>query len=563
MKNVIHHIYKVITTCVMLLFFCAPLQAQKKPRLTVVMVVDQFAYSYIRKLSPHLKYGLKFLMNQGIVYENAYFPHANPSTAPGHTGLNTGCTADYHGIIGNFFCSPTGERVACDDDSAKKCAVINPRGGIYDYGKGPAHIMVDGISDQFVLTSQPGAPRVSLSLAIKSRAAICTANKLGKAIWFDTKSGMFTSSKYYYEQLPEWLSSFNQKKGAHTLKNVRWPLFYPRKSEAYQFKDIDNYTYSNHAPIAGKTISFNQADGFAAFEHTPAANQLLLDLAFYCIKKHINRTSCQEMLLWVCLSPLDFIGHDYGPQSREAIDMIYHLDCQISRFMDQLAEHLKRTDVLYVLTADHGVSPIPELLNKEGYPSACRLDYSQIIEELNGLCKEKSGTDDLVCSCLSSNIYFKNVFQELPSAQQKELLQSSKEKISSLPGVKKVWTFDELKNSCFDAESIESFYKKQLYPGRSGSLIIQPFPYCLPDEFKKGTGHRTPYQPDTHVPLILYQKNNIEKRIIYEKVWTLQLAPSLAHLLRIPRPSACLYPLLPGLIDYDPITGEVLQPLSL
>ena len=86
--------------------------------------------------------------------------------------------------------------------------------------------------------------------------------------------------------------------------------------------------------MAGKPIPINGQNRFALFERTPAANQLLLDLALHTIKTHVTRKSCQEMLLWVCLSPLDMIGHEYGPQSREAIDMIYHLDCQIERFMD-------------------------------------------------------------------------------------------------------------------------------------------------------------------------------------------------------------------------------------
>jgi hypothetical protein len=565
MKNMIKKITS-LGVALLVLFSCSLSAYYKKPRLTVIMVVDQFAYNYIRQMSPYLKHGIKFLMQQGIVYENALFPHATPSTGPGFTGLNTGTTADYHGIVGNFFCNPsTGKKMSCDDDDVKTCAVINPKEGVYDYGKGPVNIMVDGITDQFVLSSQPGAARTSLSLSIKSRSAICTANKMGKAIWFDTKTGLFTSSKYYYDQLPAWLAQFNRQKGVNRLSCVSWPLFYPRNSAAYNFKEIDNYTYSAHEPIAGKTLSIgNTQNGFALFEHTPAANQLLFDLAAHAIQTHITRTSCQEMLLWVCLSPLDFVGHDYGPQSREAIDMIYHLDCQIAQFMDRVSDYLKRTDVLYVLTADHGVSPIPELLNKEGYPDACRIDYTKIIQELNCFIDQKFGVSDLACSSLSTQIFFKDaVFKELPGEKQKAILDGAKQKVSEALGVKKVWTYDELMQTWYEHDQIESYYKRQLYPGRSGNLIIQPFPYCIPDEFKTGTGHRTPYEPDVHVPLILYQKHNLEKRVIYDQVWALQLAPSLAHILRIPRPSASRYHLLPGLIDYDPITGEVLQTVVL
>lgn len=545
---------------------CSLAAFNKKPRATVIMVVDQFAYNYLRTLSPYLKNGIKFLMQHGIVYENANYPHAMPSTGPGHTGLNCGMTPNYTGIPSNHWCDPDGNIIACDDDDPKTAAVINPNGGVYNYGKGPRNIMVDGITDQFAMSAQPSAPRAAFSVSIKSRSAICTANKMGKAIWLDEKTGSFTSSKAYYEQLPVWLTQFNKQKGLQRLSKVTWPLYFPRNSPAYNFKNIDNYTYANRPSIVGKTLPIDWAadNPLALYERTPAANQLLFDLAERCIKTHVTRTSCQELLLWVCLSPLDMIGHDYGPQSREAIDMIYHLDCQIASFMDAISCYLKRTDVLFVLTGDHGVTPIPELLYEEGYDAACRLDYSVLIPELNQAIKDEFEISDFVSNCTASQIYVKEkIFNSLSPDEQKSSLNLIKEKLGTHPGIKRIWTLEELACGCFDQDQIESFYKRQVYPGRTGKLIIQPFPYCVPDEFSKGTGHRTPYAPDTHVPLIMYQKHNLERRVMYEKVWTLQLPNSLAFILHIQQPSASTYQILPGLIDYDPITGEVIQTIAL
>ena len=122
-------------------------------------------------------------------------------------------------------------------------------------------------------------------------------------------------------------------------------------------------------------------------EHRRQISYYLI-LGFTLIKTHITRQSCQELLLWVCLSPLDMVGHEFGPQSREVIDMIYHLDCQIEQFMDCVSDYLKRTDVLYVLTADHGVSPIPEIMNEEGYCAAHRINYAEILPDINSDLKK-------------------------------------------------------------------------------------------------------------------------------------------------------------------------------
>ena len=542
------------STFFLLIFFtCSNILILSKPRVTVIIVVDQLAYSYLPKLAPFLKHGIKFFMQEGIVYHNAYFPHSMPSTGPGHTSLTTGITADYHGIIANNWCDAHGKKIACDDDNATTAAVINPTGGFYDRGKGPCNIMVDSISDQFALSSQPDAPCVSFAVSLKSRSAICSANKMGKALWFDSKTGFFTSSKAYFDQLPEWLVSFNNQQTVNKLTKISWPLFYPKNSRAYNFKYIDNYRYSTRPPMAGKTMIFNANTQHPLdwYEHTPAANQLLFDLALHCIKTNIEIPN-QHMLIWICLSSLDMIGHDFGPYSREAIDMIYHLDYQIGQFMNALGTYIDPSDILFVLSADHGITPIPELLKQQGY-NAHRINTKKIIPQINFALEKQFGIHNLITACTSSQIYLNPIlYNTLDANTQKQSSKIIRNILSAQPGIKHIWTAQELKTSCFGPDQIESFYKKQFYSGRSGQFIIQPFPYCLLDDYNKGTGHRTPYEPDTHVPLILYQKNSFERKIITDKVWIPQLANSLAHILHIPKPSASTYDMLPGLIKSNP-----------
>ncbi len=101
---------------------------------------------------------------------------------------------------------------------------------------------------------------------------------------------------------------------------------------------------------------------------------------------------------------------------------------------------------------------------------------------------------------------------------------------------------------------------KELYPeelqactlpdgtiGEKGQLIIQTEPYCFLTEYSSGATHETPYNYDTHVPLIFYQSGSIERAQIYDRVTSLQCAPTIAHILGIPKPSACTAPLLPAI----------------
>lgn len=520
-----------------------------KPRLTIMLVIDQFAYSYFPQLTPFFKHGFRFFLNNAINYKNAYYPHGIPSTAPGHTGLSTGVTPHYHGIIANSWCNPDGQKITADSDDSINAAVINPKGGYYDYAKGPCHIMVDSLSDQFALSSQPNTPRTALSLSMKSRSAICTANKKGKAIWFDIHTGCFTSSKAYYQELPEWLITFNKEKNLSELKQVTWDLVYPRKSCAYKFIDIDNYQYASKPSIVGKTsiIDHTAHNPFSTYQRTPAANKLLFDLALHSIKTHLQKNN-EELLLWLCLSPLDMIGHEYGPQSREVIDMIYHLDVQVEEFMKSVEAIIKPEEILWALTADHGITPIPELLAARGYKNARRVHYTKIIPSLNAKIKKEVGVDDLICNCGFTQIYIKDsVWNGMTPAQLKNSTTLLTDEIKKVPGIKRIWSTQELTGSCFDPDSIENHYKNQLYPGRSGRFILQPEPFCVIDDFDRGTGHRTPYDPDTHVPLFIYQKDHLKPCVINERVWTLQLANTIAQILHISKPSASTYNVLPGL----------------
>ena len=541
--------------------------ADRIPRVTIVMVVDQLAYHYIEKMRSYFEHGLWHLLHHGIVYENAHFPHGMPNTATGFAGLSTGTYASYHGIVGNKWYSYDGKKVYADDDHCPEAAEFAPGGQVYNVGRSSHNMRADSLSDQFIINQDSCQPRFAFALSYKSRSAIPAAGKAGKAIWFDNQTGDFTSSKAYFDALPDWLNNFNAHAFHKCLPYVHWRLQYPCKPCAYSFAHSDTYQFSSRPePIVGKKVALSsKADApYDLFLRTPAANQLLFDLAQDCIEEHVHYHCNEQLLLWIGLSSLDMVGHEYGPQSREVIDMIYHLDCQIAKFMKAVTKKLKRRDFLFVLTADHGVSSIPELMRGQGYSCACRIKYDELIDKINKMVKNEFGLTELVIECQNSQLYCHRAkLAALDSKKQKAVLNRLKEYLVATHLFKNVWTETELANLVVETGSYESFFKHQYYPGRSGSIIMQPYPYQPLIQYPLGATHRTPYEPDTHVPLIIYQKSYREKRTVYDKVWTLQLANTLANILHIPQPSASPFTILPGIIDYDPVTGEAVQPVVL
>jgi len=547
--------------------FCNAQQVNQQPRLTVIIVIDQFAYHYLYHIRPYFQHGFKKIFSEGIEYTNAYFPHGTTSTATGHAGLSTGTYAKEHGFIGNRWIDQHGNEIKCDDDRSGQAAIFSEDSNNI-LGKSAHFLMVDTLADQFVLH---GKLRNAYSFSLKSRAAIPTAGKLGKAIWFDDITGHFTSSRAYFKQLPQWLLDFNKKQKQNIERPYFWDPCYDLNSAAYQSATKDSYLFveldlprintllttpskacaADHGQSAGvrhRRIHTRQK----AFLLTPAANQMLFDVTYAGLNQEIlDKKNNEQALVWICLSSLDKLGHFYGPQSFEILDMIYHLDKQLDDFMIKIQEQVGKDQVLFVLTADHGVAPLPELLQQAGYSGARRIRIDNLIVEMNYLIHEKFGIKDLIIGYKTPQFFLDNArFEPLLPAQREKIENSIKEYLRAQPGISRAWSFDELEKSCEKGHT--RYLRDQLFKGRSGPITILVEPYCIDTNWMYGTDHRAPYECNRHVPLVFYWPGRLAHKIVTDQVWTLQLASSLALLLGIQKPSASLFDPLPGLVIKDP-----------
>lgn len=519
------------------------------PKITVILVIDQFSYDYTLKLRSYFKYGLKELFDHGLFYENAFYTHAVTETTTGHLNLITGVYPKDNGGITNQWITPDGIKVHYEFDTAPNAIPFGWT--VQDGGKSTKNTLVDTLTDQFVLNT-PHAQAWALSL--KSYPAITTAGKLGKAVWFDEKSGVFTSTPQYFTTLPAWITHYNEK--IRTQHNtITWKTRYPRTSKAYQFPFVDNYEfaaikggYIAHSPIK---INAHDKKPYEVFMRTPRASQSLFELAKLCVDHNLNLQTSSKMFLVLSLSNLDLIGHLCGPDSREIIDTIYHLDYQIQTFLTYLERKVGLKNVLVVLTADHGICPIPEIQQKKGFKNARRIYAPKLIEAMNAEIKKVFGVHNIIQAYepTSFRLNYK-IFKVLTSAVQTKILKHLKAFLKKQPGIKNAWTFDELKNTFYEKDRIETYYQKQLFEGRTGDLICFPDYYCQVTNYPTGTSHDTPHAYNLHVPLVIYHKGVITPKKIPTKVLMAQVPVTLAHLLHIQKPSATPFESLPEIEIY-------------
>lgn len=519
-----------------LLFCQSNTFATPKPQYIIPIVIDQGAFHYFTRFGDYFQHGFRRLLDESVNFNNTHHPHAAPLTATGHATLSTGCCANKHGIIMNSWYTPQGKPMASVDTTQPKAQVL-PAHGSCSCKASSCTIMAPSISDIVAQASTDEQEYYAYGISFKDRAAIGMAGHQGKAIWFDEHQQAFTSNREYFDQLPPWVVNFN-KTLAQKIKNARtWKLCLDPKHEIYTNFAKEIYHLSTvSGTIAGTTLGgkgdWKKLKGTHSFIIAPQSNQILFDLALECmamLKKEASPAA--RALIWLSLSSLDKVGHMYGPHSLETIDTLLHLDKMIGNFMDIVTKHYGKDNVLFVLTADHGVSPIPENMFEENHKHAKRIVMYKEVKKLNLAIKKKFKIKNLFYGFKTNQLFWnETLLSDLPEEEVQEIINFVKEYFYNLGGIKKIWSYQELDALTPEPASVEQLFKNQLYKGRSGAFFLLGKPFVMLSNYDRGSCHRTPYNHDTQVPLMIHYPAAYAPRKVRKKTWTTQLAPTIAKI---------------------------------
>jgi len=272
--------------------------ADTKPKLGVVLVVDQMRADYMERFADH---GLGRFMKEGAYYENARHEHIPTYTAVGHSAISTGRYPKDHGIVGNdIYDRKTGKTVPFVKDE--------------ELGKGPFRLNAATLGDELKKTS---AKSVVVSISGKDRSAILMGGKKADVVlWYSKKTGQFKSSSFY-GKLPEWVEAWNaeNKISKDRRKSVR--------------------------------------------KH-PHLDQLTLSLARRAVEVMDLGEDDAPDLLFVGLSATDYLGHKVGPYDPLMDTQLKSLDRELGSFLDYLDRKVGANSYTAALSSDHGVLPLPE-----------------------------------------------------------------------------------------------------------------------------------------------------------------------------------------------------------
>ena len=326
-----------------------------RPKLVVVIVIDQFRGDYLNRQRAQFKNrGFNLFMDQGAWFTDCYYDYANTKTAPGHATIGTGAYSDGHGIESNeWWDSSRSDEKKVTSVEDERYQLLGVPTSDHAPASSPLNLRASTLGDELRLATD-GKARV-FGVSLKDRAAILPSGHAANgAFWIDPSTGRFITSTYYMEQLPEW---------------------------ARQFNSSDRIAEAEREANAVGTNKF-----FDAVGRTPAANSYEFDFAKALIKgENLGQRGVTDMIT-ISLSANDIQGHKFGPDSDSENQMILALDSQFDKFFSWLDQNIGLNNVWLALTADHGIAPIADQAAKLGMNSAMlnmAKVYQRLEEELN------------------------------------------------------------------------------------------------------------------------------------------------------------------------------------
>ncbi len=500
--------------CVILTGAFLRLQSREKPgrelRLVLFIAIDQFRYDYLTRFRDEYTGGLDRLLRNGANYVNANLEHYPTVTAIGHSTMLSGATPKGSGIVGNdWYDRETGKRVtSVSDESAR---LIGGSGGA---GASPRRLLVDTVGDE-MKRAHRDHPKV-IGISLKDRSAILLSGHMADAAyWYDPKTGDFVSSTYYFQNLPDSVQAFNKRRLADKYAGAVW-----------QFQRTSPAGLLRMPSEAGPQLS-------SAIFSSPFGNELLERFVEEILRQEKLGQRDSTDLLAVSFSSNDAVGHSYGPDSPQVHDMCVRTDRLLARLFEHLDRSIGMQHVLVVLTADHGVMPLPERLQQDRMPGG-RISGSSLFGPMQDALRARFGPGQWLLQTAGTSPYLNwNLIRE-KKLDLGEVERVAAQAIADAPHVARVYTREQLLFGEVPKDKVSERVLRSYNARRSGDLEVLLDPYWIRSE--SGTTHGTPYSYDSHIPLI-FMGPGIKAGRYVRPVALNDVAPSLATLLNIETPS--------------------------
>jgi predicted AlkP superfamily pyrophosphatase or phosphodiesterase len=510
-------------------------RSASRPKLVVFITIDAMRADYLPRFEKQLTGGLGKLYRGGAVFTNAFQDHAITETAPGHSATMSGRFPVHTGIMTNI--------AGVNDTTVTLVDAV---------GLGASPFRFRGTTLTDWLVAKDFRTR-ALSVSRKDRGAILPIGRSKQQVFWYAANGTFTTSTYYSTNLPEWVRAFNARKLAASYAGRAWKLLLPASA----------YSEPDSVPVesGGVGVTFPHyeskvADSAARFlAEFPWMDELTLDFAMTGVKALKLGAGPQTDVLAISLSTTDAVGHRYGPDSRELHDQILRLDRALGAFLDSLFRIRNRNEVVIALTADHGLTPFPEVHVHDPNAGAIRVNVQPVLERLsNSLAAAGvpgTGLTNTFGVYRGNGFLFDSGVLELDKAalaraniNKDSLVQSVRSAFLDVPGVARAERISDLARRDTVNDRIARRWLHIFSDEEQAALVVSlaPYDYWLAGYWQ--AQHGSPNDPVAHVPIIFYGRD-VRPGRYGEFARVVDMAPTLAAIV--------------GVTPQEKLDGHVLQ----
>jgi len=361
-----------------------------------------------------------------------------------------------------------------------------------------------------------------ISVSIKDRSAILPGGHMADgAYWFDNDSNTWVTSTYYMQELPGWVKDINAGRPASKYLGRQWlPL------------DAKPGTAPFCTLVNGSDVRF-----CGSIEATPWGNEMIESFAEQAIaSEHLGRHEGTDVMA-VSFSSNDYVGHAMGPDSPEVRDISIRTDRLLGQLLDYADRQAGAGNTLLVLTADHGVAPIPEVNEQRKMPGG-RLSGATLSQALSDALTKRFGPGKWVLENSGASVYLNGELIRSKNLNRAEVESVGAEALRALPHIFRVYTGEQLATGQVPNDYVSRDLGNGYYGPRSADLFVISEPYYIFGA-APGTTHGTPFNYDTHVPVI-FMGPGVKAGLYHQRVAVNDIAPTLAAMLEVEEPSGSI-----------------------
>jgi predicted AlkP superfamily pyrophosphatase or phosphodiesterase len=247
-------------------------------------------------------------------------------------------------------------------------------------------------------------------------------------------------------------------------------------------------------------------------------------------------------LLAVSLSTTDAVGHRFGPDSRELHDQVLRLDRYLGAFIDSLYAIRDSARIVMVLTADHGVTPVPETRSRDPNQDAGRVDLGPIVASLTASLRDAGAN--------AAAIRFEESFLLLDADELSAhnmnadaIARLFAQEVAKVPGVMYADRMRDLARRDTTTDYVARRWLHMLPPDLPVAVVVTLKPFWYWQGVNYAT-HGTPHDYDARVPIIFYGAG-VKSGRNSQRALAVDIAPTLAMLI--------------GVRPFEPLDGHVLR----